>query len=1333
MLFPTSISQALSSGHPVRSEQAAFEQQVSERSLAGDLTAVRLIACLCIFFGISHLACGQPRPEVSGGGVTYFQNIEDVIAGWQPNRHVFVKGEIGVGQQQLQELQEWIAKNSPHWTVVLMESASDERYRAADGREYRELDAVEHALGNGLSNRTGFGNLEHPKTGESDGAIFALFLRERKFSYFASDAQDRRGLGEAKWVGRLDQPAFRAMRNGGRILDATKDTLRTISTQLEQAIDAEAASAERAQRERQRAAEEVQRGAEITRQRINEVQMAAANFRLQQPLATGPLAAPPLPAWEQELDAISAEIAPSTARTLEQRLAKLNDAIERHLNGYASLQGLGQREQELQQTLDRLARSPARVAAGEIHQARGLLDEANQRAQAGEMGFEELLSQAVVAAQAGETRLRQESAARQRAAMRAVLIRRTVLGTLVLTALVIAAVLWLLNRRRRGVMVRAQRDLSQRETSVAQETDGINQLFVRTEEILGSREQLNKRGYEGLTQQTSQRALDYVDDLFIMSRELRRVVQEAKGLVFPSGWAARCGNLFSSSRYQQAISLVTGKPLQFNRVNGLPSVLRESIQLNPDGSLPEEISMTFEDVFHSFQQRGQDARHALNTIEQCLSEVGDTLNHMQRELELLIAQEQQLMQAAEKDRYFYLPSFFESLIPAVQKDLATADGQAAFDAVQAMHVAIPAARRKLTEAARLATRLQQARQQLFPVLTKLADEIKQLGYPGDWIDDDLAELTEWANQLMNIATERSILPEIEQVSERLAALQLKAETASTLARRIEQELAPSLQQQSAEVEQGRAELARQLNVPIARVLNEQGRDPDDWIAAAGKHLETARATLALGHNEAVAAALSALAGAAARADHILEDSLTAAEAFTQQQAQVQAELQRLIARVPEVRQEVEPVQAAYESSALLMQDLDAEGSPQAEQPQPAVAIVEHAASPIAHIEDWLRQAADARSGALVLTAMDLLDEAQQSLIQAHQRLDLVQQHLLAIAKQTSQNLTMLQRLTTQCRALEKTCQDPLIRQPTVSLVEQTSQQLDSCQRDLTVNQVARNPFEVQQFLEDVTRTLGKLEAQCVADRQAHAEATRAVSGAERQLQLVQQLVRRSQTDGIPDSQNIIDHNQRIGTLARSLKNVEHDLKSPHGNWKTVDDHASRIHIELREAADSLGGELQNASQALSSFQLASQAVYQAEQWSGSHGVLVLGAPGVHELERARQVLQQGDYTQVWELARRATQAAQAAVQQAEREMTRRRLAEQQAAEAERRRAARRRDNSPFGGGFSIGGSSLGGGGFGSSRSRGSSFGGGGSGRSSSSRSSSSSSRSSGSGFGRSGW
>lgn len=1265
------------------------------------------------------------------GGVTQIQRVEDVIDNWQPNRHVFVKGELGVGRRQLDELQDWISKNAPHWTVVLMETASAEHYRAADGRDYRGLDAVEHALGNGLSNRTDFGNLENPKTGESDGAIFVLFLRERKFSYFGSDAQDRRGLGESAWRGKLDQPAFRAMRGGGRIVDAARDTIKTIDEQLQQAIRSEADSAARAERERERAVEAVHRGLNATSQRVEQVKLEAANFRQKNTTATGPLAAPPLAAWQTEMDAIAAELTPATAREMDQRLSRLNDAVERNLNSYASIHGLDDREKALNRRLATLEQSPGGVAASNVSTAKKLFDQARQSAQAGELGIEETLAQIEASLQAGQTLVDEEIAALRQAQLRAMWIRRTVWFMLGLMALTIAAVLAILNRRRRSAMLKAQTELAERERSVAEQTDGINTLFVRNDDILGSREHLKKRGYEGRTQQLSNQALDYVDDLFIMSKEIRRVVSEAKELVYPSDLIGRLTNLFSSTRYQQAINHVSGKPLQFNQADGLPLVLRGQVPLEENGSLPNKISMTFEGVFQAFKKRGQDATQALDTIETCLTGVNDELTKLQQDLAQMMVREKELAQAAASDHYFDLPNFFEKIIPAVQKDVATADEQSAFNAVEAMQDTIPETRRKLDQAGALARQVSQAREQLFPELTSAAEELNQWHYTSTWIDDDLREITAQANELMQLAIERSIAAEIDEMANRLSQLQSKAQTSVELGQRIEKQLAPELQALQGRIEEGRKSLAQKLGTSIDRVLDEPNRDPDDWLATAQKHLETARGTLSMGRNEVVRSALEAMQSTAARAEGLVQASHAAVDVYEDHRQKTQAELERLTLRLPIVARELAPVEQSYEASALLISSDAPDSLSNTEnsattgaQRLAASEILRAAGEPTSRIEKLLQQAAQARQQARVLQAEDCLHEAAATTDHAHHLLDHIEAHLQAIATQSRENTALLNRLVDQAGKLLDFTRDPLVMQQTLTAIDSMRSSLDGWKRELSAKQLARNPFEVAHSLDELHQQLVQLEAQCNADRHAHAEAARAVAGAERQRQAAEQLVRQSQTDGIPDSQTIVQANTRIAALTRSLAEVGQDLQTPHGNWRVVHDRASKAQVDMRTACDALGGELQHASQALSNFQLASQSVYQAEQWSGAYGVRVLGSPGVQELERARVGLQQGNYGAVLELARVAMMSAQAAVSQAEREVTRQRMAAQHAAEAERRRrqAKRASRSSPFGGGgFTIGGGG-GFGGFGGGGSSGGSFGGGGS-----------SSGSSGSGFGRSGW
>jgi hypothetical protein len=381
---------------------------------------------------------------------------------------------------------------------------------------------------------------------------------------------------------------------------------------------------------------------------------------------------------------------------------------------------------------------------------------------------------------------------------------------------------------------------------------------------------------------------------------------------------------------------------------------------------------------------------------------------------------------------------------------------------------------------------------------------------------------------------------------------------------------------------------------------------------------------------------------------------------------------------------------------------------------------------------------DHRQGKL-LQAAEILHEAASQVALAHDQVDRTESHLAAIESQTRENQAALARVADTLRTLAANQRDPLVTQDTLNAIGASQHGVTTLDRDLATTTAAPNPFEIASRIDALQQSCVALEARCAADRQANAEASRAAAGARRQFQAAQQLVRQSQTDGIPDSQQTRLANDRIAALSQTLALVEHQLNTPHGDWKAVDSDASRLQADLSAATDTLGGELKSASQALNVFQQASQSVFQAEQWSGSYGIRVTGSPGVRELERARASLQQGNYNQVLEIARLAAAAALTSIQQAEREVQRRQLEEERAAEAERRRheAAQRRSSPSFGpviisGGGSSGGSPFGGGLFG-----GGSFGGshnsGGSSGGSSSSGSGSSGGSSGSGFSRSGW
>ncbi len=143
----------------------------------------------------------------AGSAPVQLKSGVDILEKWTPDQLLYLKGNLGVSQNQLAALEKWITANAPNWTLLLAEGSQGETYKDARGFTYHGMDAVEHAMGKGLPAGTTFGELKHPRTGESNGAFFILFLKDRKFSYYGSAAYERRGLSSKNWSGNLDREA----------------------------------------------------------------------------------------------------------------------------------------------------------------------------------------------------------------------------------------------------------------------------------------------------------------------------------------------------------------------------------------------------------------------------------------------------------------------------------------------------------------------------------------------------------------------------------------------------------------------------------------------------------------------------------------------------------------------------------------------------------------------------------------------------------------------------------------------------------------------------------------------------------------------------------------------------------------------------------------------------------------------------------------------------------------------------------------------------------------------------------------------------------------------
>lgn len=1310
-----------------------------------------LIATL---FNACPTAWAQLENAATIGDVVRINKIEDVIRLWKPGRHLFIKGEVPIGPEQSRQLQNWLSANGSHWTIVLMDTAQGEFYRANDGRDYYGMDAVEYALGHGLSNQTAFGELVHPKTKETDGAIFAMFLSERKFSYFGSTAQDNRRLGESNWIGQLDQPAFRAMRGGGRIIDAVKDTVASINEQLEDAIDAEQAAAQRAEQEKLRAIAVVQSGVKTIEQSIAKVDKASAEFRDSYPKATGPLSKPPLEAWKQTVNRINELLTAENIPVADQQRANLTTEVDSYLNAFAAKTDFKDHMERLVSRRAKLLTAPNNVAAINAKQIDELLRKGEEELQVGQLSFVDTMRSADYEANQGEEVVLTENRRLEAERLRKLWIWRTILAMSGLFIAVIAGVLVYFNRRRAAIMQKAIDEFKKRQESVILETENIDKLFEKNRSLLGSKEKVDQRGYEGRTKDVSYQALGYVDDLFIMAKEVRRVLAEARARIEPSGFADKLINYFSSANYQEAIDHISGAPLKFSKETGLPRILQDiargkkKIAAEAVNETAAAMEVTFEEVYEALGKRSQEAERNLQIIETSLTRIDDALKEVQQGIAQVTEQETALHQDAEKDGLFGIPAFLDQLIPSLQADVAEADRLSAFDAVQAMEKPIPSARRKLSESRKILEILVDARQNLLVKLQEIGLKLREANYSSQWIGIGLEQLSNRANELLQTATDHSIEGEIAQFQEQLGQLGSQAEKALVIVERIEKDLRPKLSNLHSQNDSVRKSLAQKLSLPESQILNEKNLDPDDYAQRAMKSCDVARAMLNEGKTEAALSAIQTSENEMEGAHAILKASTEAVDSFEERRRNCEENRQQMMLQSTSLQSQTVDLQRRYTPSAFRLglsssinSNVEEEEKSEAAEAAESKVVIGAVGSTVPEvlrrinelgnqIATDIQTAANELRGGRILRGSEILNRSALAVKLGKQQLDQVANHNEKIDALDVENRTQYDQSVLKLQDVFRSKDDPLVTKETLNEMERVAVRVQRLRSQITPDGGGlRNPFAISEELANLHKGIEQVEGMVQADHNCHAEATRAVNGAAKQMEVAKGLVRETQTDQIPDSARTGQINRMIMTMNSSVVQLVNELQVNHGDWKSLDERASRLQTEIYAASRELKAELEVAQRALEVFQQASRTVFRAQQWSGPYGLRITDSPGVGELERARGSLQAGNYAAVLEISRVAEAAASNALELIEREVRRRELEAQLARERKRRREMESWTSS--GGGFFGGGGGFGGGSsFGSRGSfgGGSSFGGGGSSFGGGSSSSGGSS-----GFSRSGW
>ncbi len=1324
-----------------------------------------------IIYLVTIVAAGRVTAEPARN----VSRATDVPAVWSAAQHLYVKGNV-LPEERLAELEAWLDARATNWTVVLCEHAGDESFHDKEGSRFTGMDAVEHGLGKTLPAETGFGELKHLQTGERSGAFFVIFLRERKFSYYGSDVYDRRGLGEGNFNGNLDAPAIRAMRGGGRVADAVKDTVSFLDGELARRLAGEAEERRRGEERVRRAREETAATIAALRGRLTEARAAEQEIRRGYPAAKGSLLTQATGPWARQLDAAEASLsagrndeAVAAMRGVEQPLEAYLRLLADHARGPELIAG-----QQRETDALRLHEDSARAQAALLESREALKESvaAHANADASWSAALAVSAKLLQAAAVADTETRREAEELVRVAGRARAMslpagsgdaaaamenataaletaRRDFSSGQSAAGALQKASGFLTDAERAGAVWERNRLIRRR----AWQTGGIvGGGLVLAGGIIGNRRRRRVRTKALSLLEAWEKAFrEKTEGLFKLMERTRTSVGTT-AILESSGWTGD-----TAAIAHQTIRDVDQLFVMSSAIDG---VLERSRGL----ALPRNLLATA--VNFVAGKRYDDAVQLLNEDRISFSPE-DPLRPVPLSAPDAVPSEWRgLLGKREDTEPFSLT--FDELITAFNERAARALGSldridiawlrisadreklnADLDGIELMEqqlhdaaltdrlflleplfaALLPSARADQAGADRMAAKdpVQAMEKPLAAGARKAADAKAICGVVRQARAELLPRIREAAAELVT-SGRRTVW-----VDEALTAL---SEKAGAIARAAVDEV------QTAAV----AALAAELNlqgVKVRTAADLMKRAAESCLPVIGKSEDAVRdARVQLGgelsippekvlceddgRNPSVKLAAAREQHAASLAEIDRGDTAAAAEALNACDACCAAAAALITATREAFTAWPEQARMIAAETVRLSGTLPqrTEQLRRMETAWAASALISATGDTLSNnirdVESLLEQARrktaeskQQRESGLILTAAGRHGHAEGNNEQAAAHLDEIGAHEEKLTQAAAGNQTLAAELDAWRRRVAEAATQTSAMRRSVDRMREINTAVDHAVQAAAAAGTTADPFLAAQSLESCRTAMQELERQLTADAALHNDAVLSVKEAERQFTSLNQLAARSQQDQIPDSGAISQIVQSLPPLDQLLQTCRRRLTEPHEDWPQIDSAADGIAAEAVRLRSVLSGELEQAEESIRGLQRAASAIRSLRGWSGPFGVSIDSGAGQRGLYAAREALDRGAYAEAARLANAAAREAQNALEAAEAEERRRRR------EQERREEEARRERQRLSSASSSFGSSSGG--FSSSS------------RSSSSSGTSRSSFSSGSGTSRSGW
>ena len=1275
------------------------------------------------------------------GSINYFrfEDVREVLQNWSPNQHLYVKGDLGLSPTQLLELEGWLHKNG-HWTAILIQDSSSQRYTNEDGRVEVDMDAVELSVSD-LMEVGSFRGQTNATTGEQDAAVFILFLNERKFSYRASEAQSRRGLGQNRWIGKLDRPAYRAMRGGGRIIDAVKDTVKSINAPLRNAIAQEQKIAAQREQQRKRSMADINAQVSQIQDKLSRIESYAKKVREAKPSATADLTSPKLDEIQTQLSELKQSLSATDANVggLKKKVSKIGYASDDWINLYNEYarfedshsqltdrkQQLGSDAGDLRSAIDSSLSNVDTMLAD----ARGAYDNADSK-------FQKHLNAATHELNTAKDQLARSRENRKRAAARQSLIRRTAMAVGGFLSTMLAGLLLWLNHRRGPSKTRAIERLEERQNEVNKEMEGVGDLLKRADIVVGDRAAIERKGYQGKTKVLSETALDDIDDILVMSNSVEKVMDDAKEKIEPQSWWRRMTNRFSSRGYNEGYEMLENQKIEFGESDGISIVrdegdgpIESQDSLDADGQKQKTIALSFAELFKIFRKRSERVSGTIDQVENGWTQIVSTNTDLQAAIDQAYEIEQQAREATEQDSLLSVPQLFENLLKSAQADQDASEEVGKTDPISAIAGPATDGLRKAANAAQLSRELVDVRTTAVPSLRESAAALAERQRQVEWIDAALDDFTDRAQSLATEAMSTNVEEGINQWRTSFDKFTAAAGRSVELHDQSVGEVTEAIAAATEGVASARAKIADRLKLAPDKVLAERDRAANDSLAFAAEHNAAVLASLDRGDPPAAELSVAESLEWVNTANHTASESLRILDELPRDSENLTGEIDSLKRSAQSSGELLRSMEGRFTDSALVIDGASIEGQTDlGDSDKGGTTIYEAVSMSAAELYRMAvrqqEESSTCNNDGLAFYKQGRLLEADESyqrglrlLRHSQQNLQLLTDHAQTLDQMVSDNQTAINKLQLRFNDLESTLNQHHVTRGTQQTARSLHEKFSDASRSIETISGRRDPAAEGQSIVDIDGRFDQFRELLDNDQAIYDEAERSIGSLKQLLATAGRTVQRSQTDRIPDSRRVEQGRQQLEDASRVADKLASQMKSPHENWNQIDQEADSTLAQATKSLANLQQELDRAQSAAAAIERAANEYRSAMGWSGSYGIRANPRRVRHTLDQAREALARGDYNGAANIAQQSISLIANAIAIAQNEVRRR-----QAAERRRAEQRRRRRNRTIGGGSIMipGGSPNYGSG---SRSR----------RSSSSRSSSRRSSSGRGGFSRSGW